>query len=507
MKEEDLYQAVTELPDRLVLEGEKPLPRKGSGLRRWGTLAAVLAVVILAARLLPWGGYHAAAPRDSVEPEASATQGETTLSPADWALAQAEYPKMAPYANKLDFMENGRLRQSDYKAALLAWQESRDALQSETDYTQGLEDFLTRTLPEFLTQQEDSSENLAFAPLNLWSALAALSETTGGSTQAELLALLGAPDQESLRARANALWRANYCDDGRLQSVLAASLWLGDKLTYRQDTLQTLAENYYASVFAGSMTDPEYLKAMQAWIDFQTRGLLTEQLADLGIEPNTVLALVSTLSYRAAWTTAFEASGIGSFHSPTGDLDCKFLKQTGEMNVWQAGGFTALGKGLQGSGSMYFLLPEQGTDPRKLLEDPEALAFLCSPEARGSMKAQPSLVRLKVPEFDVSCTQDLIGGLQNLGLREIFSPQGDFSPLLAEPREGEELCVGWAFQGLRVLIDEKGTSGAAYTVLTETVAGLPPELPELDFTLDRPFLFAVTNTEGLPIFAGLVYQP
>ena len=177
------------------------------------------------------------------------------------------------------------------------------------------------------------------------------------------------------------------------------------------------------------------------------------------------------------------------------------------MNVWQAGGFTALGKGLQGSGSMYFLLPEQGTDPRKLLEDPEALAFLCSPEARGSMKAQPSLVRLKVPEFDVSCTQDLIGGLQNLGLREIFSPQGDFSPLLAEPREGEELCVGWAFQGLRVLIDEKGTSGAAYTVLTETVAGLPPELPELDFTLDRPFLFAVTNTEGLPIFAGLVYQP
>ncbi len=47
MKEDDLYRAVTELPDELVAEGEKPLNRKPfAALRRWGALAAVLAVVI-----------------------------------------------------------------------------------------------------------------------------------------------------------------------------------------------------------------------------------------------------------------------------------------------------------------------------------------------------------------------------------------------------------------------------------------------------------------------------
>ena len=30
---------------------------------------------------------------------------------------------------------------------------------------------------------------------------------------------------------------------------------------------------------------------------------------------------------------------------------------------------------------------------------------------------------------------------------------------------------------------------------------------EIDFTLDKPFVFAITGIDGLPLFVGLVNQP
>ena len=47
---------------------------------------------------------------------------------------------------------------------------------------------------------------------------------------------------------------------------------------------------------------------------------------------------------------------------------------------------------------------------------------------------------------------------------------------------------------------------AAFTVLiTDGEAPSNPE--EYDFNLDRPFLFAITGTDGLPLFMGVVNEP
>ena len=53
-----------------------------------------------------------------------------------------------------------------------------------------------------------------------------------------------------------------------------------------------------------------------------------------------------------------------------------------------------------------------------------------------------------------------------------------------------------------VKIDEDGCEAAAYTVLgVEATAMLGPE-EEIDFTLDKPFVFAITGIDGLPLFVG-----
>ncbi|MBQ9544053.1 MAG: hypothetical protein IJV00_02865 [Clostridia bacterium] len=37
-------------------------------------------------------------------------------------------------------------------------------------------------------------------------------------------------------------------------------------------------------------------------------------------------------------------------------------------------------------------------------------------------------------------------------------------------------------------------------------AGMPPE-EEVDFVLDRPFIFSITAEDGLPLFVGEVNRP
>ena len=76
-----------------------------------------------------------------------------------------------------------------------------------------------------------------------------------------------------------------------------------------------------------------------------------------------------------------------------------------------------------------------------------------------------------------------------------------------------ELCMDNPFDwldkvqhGVRVAIDEEGVTAAAYTEMTLCGSAMPPE-DEVDFVLDRPFLFVIMGADNLPLFIGVVNQP
>ena len=59
---------------------------------------------------------------------------------------------------------------------------------------------------------------------------------------------------------------------------------------------------------------------------------------------------------------------------------------------------------------------------------------------------------------------------------------------------------------VRLTVDEEGVSAAAYTEMMMYGAAMPPD-EEIDFTLDRPFIFVLESYLGLPLFVGVVNQP
>ena len=54
-----------------------------------------------------------------------------------------------------------------------------------------------------------------------------------------------------------------------------------------------------------------------------------------------------------------------------------------------------------------------------------------------------------------------------------------------------------------VEIDENGVTGAAYTKLEISEGAAKPD-DEIDFVLNRPFLFVITGRDGSILFSGIV---
>ena len=112
---------------------------------------------------------------------------------------------------------------------------------------------------------------------------------------------------------------------------------------------------------------------------------------------------------------------------------------------------------------------------------------------------------MSVPKFDVVSDLDLLPGLKALGVTDALDwTVSDYTPLTAG---NDEIFLAQARHAARVSIDEEGCEAVAYTVLAgDNTTGLPPD-DEVDFTLDRPFLFAIEGPDRLPLFAGVVNQP
>ncbi len=422
------------------------------------------------------------------------------------ALAAPLYPEMAPYPNESDYIgPDGRLSEAFNASYDAWWADVRAQREQPEGYAEGMRGFLQNSIHAFLGGAY--GENRVYSPLNVYLALAMLCELTDGQSRAQLLSLLGAEQVETVREQARALWNANYRDDGVVKSVLASSVWLNETVGFIQSTLDTLAEDYYASSFQGRMGTPEYDRMLQTWLNEQTGGLLSEQADGITMDAQTLMTLAATICFKAPWTSKFSLNATEKdvFYAPEEILTVDYMHKSGARSYYWGKSFSAVSLELESDGAMWLLLPEEGVSPEDLLQDTQAMDFLLSRDRYGWENRKHLTVNIAVPRFDIVSDTDLIPGLQALGVRDIFDyTVSDFSPLTTDT---DEVCVSQAKHAARVKIDEEGCEAAAYTVVTMRVgAAMPPE-EELDFTLNRPFIFCITGAQGLPLFVGVVNTP
>lgn len=491
MKHEKLAEALDQISDRHIAEASQ----KKKSLRWLAPVAAALAVAIAGTVCLPFlSSQPAAAEKNDASGHQSLIDHDIQKS---YLLAQAQYPKLIAYPTTYE--------ETTYDA----WWEQQRSLHDQPDgYADSLQPYWNDLLCALMGNNGD--ENFACSPVNIYLALAMLTETTGGESRQQLLNLLNADSMESLRTQAGNVWKAHYNNDGLSTSILSNSLWLEEGYGYNRETINILADHYYASTFQGDLGSEEMNLVLQAWLDEQTGGLLRSQAREMKLDPQSVLALASTIYYQVQWIDEFreENHTEAPFHGAVKKTTETFMnRQLSYGPYFWSDHFGAVYLNLEDGSRMWLVLPDEGTMPAQLIKSGEVTDFLAQRPAdyESNYTNQKSiLVNLSVPKFDVAASMDLCDKLKQLGVTDIFdSSKANFKPIIPQDDGG---YVGQIKHAARVAIDEKGVTAAAFTVIDRCGAGMPP-LEEIDFVLDRPFLFLIESQDGLPLFAGIVNEP
>lgn len=402
------------------------------------------------------------------------------------------YPDMAGYPNEYNLTFD-----NDYEN----WWNDRRAQGYNVSFDEGLWDFCGSSTRQFLSGTE---ENRVYSPLNLYMALSMLAEMTDGESRQQILDLLSAGDMDDLREQAGKLWNANYCNDVAITSILGNSVWLDKSLDYDRSVLDRLAQSYYASGFYGSFGSEEMNKELRNWLNDQTGGLLKDAVEQVELTPEMVLALYSTVLFKGKWDHQFNQKNndVKTFHSPGGDVETEFMNASGNAAYYWGEDFGAIYLNFATGCGMWLILPDDDKSVDEVLASGEYMELV---KSNGNWENSKHLVvNYSVPKFDVSSTIGLTDGLQALGVTDVFQPGAAEFSLLNGDNSG--VYVGKATHSARVKIDEEGCEAAAFTEIVACGATMPPD-EEINFVLDRPFLFVISGMSGQPLFTGTVYQP
>ncbi|HBI51726.1 MAG TPA: hypothetical protein DDX72_02975 [Ruminococcaceae bacterium] len=458
---------------------------------------------------------------ETVPPETVVTTSETTIvterkipqtsvndltylsAPDDAAsvLAEPVYPYFPPYPDESVYTDYDK-----FEEVYDAWSKAKNELHNQhAGYKKGTEPFFRNSIRTFLGEASD--KNKVYSPLSLFMALGMSAEISGGYTRQQFLDVLGQESIEDLRARAKAIWQANYSDDGAAKCILASSVWLNSGISYAQETVDNISDFYYSSVFSGVPGTEEYDKLLQDWLNTQTDGMLDEYASGVKLEPTTVIALASTVNYSGKWRDHFSKDNtkMRSFQTPNGYIGCDFMNTERGMMAYGGSKFTAVSLKLEENGYMRLILPDSGYTAEDLIDDEETISFLLRDRLDTFENKKYLTVALSVPKFDVSQQFDLTKGMKALGITDAFDVSAsDFEPLTDT---AIDISIGSATQASRVTIDETGCKAASFTLISyDGDIGLE-DLDRIELVFDKPFIFEIMSETGLPLFVGIVNDP
>ena len=401
-------------------------------------------------------------------------------------LAKATYPE------RIEYPADGYFR--DYEE----WYQEQNEIRSISTDASGNSEYVKKLLKSALKGQ---NENNVLSPANIYFALCMLAQTTDGSSRDQILDVVGKQNADTLCENANKLWQKMYKNDGNTTCVLANSLWLSNDYDYVSDTVNKLKDKLFSSVYSGDFADKQYSKALENWINEQTSNLLKDSVSGFQFPPENVFSLASTIYFKSGWLSEFSVNFTEekTFHGQKNDTQVEFLNGFQWGYVYSGENFKAVTRALS-DGNVIFILPDSDSSVSQVLMQDDTYSLISG--KYDSLSKTEYRINLSVPKFDVSAKLDLCKVLKNLGVTDVLNPEtSDFTPINTQT----DIFLSQAEHAARFKIDEKGVEGAAYTVMNNTGSSAPEQLPELiDFVVDRPFIFAVTGLDGIPLFVGTI---
>ena len=361
-------------------------------------------------------------------------------------------------------------------------------------------DFAMTMTNTTVSMEKEGKENHLISPLSAMICLSMLANGAEGETLAQMEAVLGMGINDlnkALYAYTSGLYVGKDC-----KVSLADSIWYreGDRLTVKEEFLQTCADWYEAQQYAAPF-DESTRKDINNWVKKYTDGMIDTML-DEPIPADTVMYLINALVFDAKWKEEYEKKDIKSleFTALDGTVSSVEMMCSEETRYLTVEGGYGVARPYKGMAYCFVgLLPEEGTNVYDFVASLDGETWL---NMWGAMTRET--VYTRIPEFTYDSSMLLRPVLEQMGMTDLFdSAKADLSGI-GTSSAGNLYCGG-VYQKTYIEVNRNGTKAAAITwAENKDQADAVPSDP-MTVYLDRPFVYAIVdNVTGLPLFVGIV---
>ncbi|PJM79288.1 serpin family protein [Bifidobacterium scaligerum] len=395
---------------------------------------------------------------------------------------------------------------------------ARPATQAAADSVSA---FAYQSSPEFLTMKstQDSNGNVNYSPTSMWMALAIAAQGADGTTRSQMDDLLGTKslrtdDYQSLLRSINGRYNGS-----KSEMSAANSLWVDSQYTLADAFKATVKGSFDANIQSLPFNDAA-AKQMSHWISSHTKNVLKPNIT---LQDKEVISIINTVFADGRWKDPFEPEETTSqtFRGEDGDTEVPMMQRLFDDMVWAHDSdndtWQRVSIPFDNGGSLTILLPAAGHFD-EIASDTEKLRWAmstcldseygCTTDAPAGwgVAAEAVMVDVSLPKFTIDSTfpsDQTIATFRQLGLTDAFMPgTADLSKMTGSA--SDDLSIGSIIQGTRIEVNENGAKAAAFTKMGVEAAGAPAEQQFVEFTVDRPFLYALTTPDTIPLFIGAV---
>jgi serpin B len=216
------------------------------------------------------------------------------------------------------------------------------------------------------------------------------------------------------------------------------------------------------------------------------------------------MVLLNAIYFNGIWSKKFDEKGTHNlpFTKVNGTtIDVPTMKKEEKLEYTSNSLFSAVkipyGKGQY---NMMVILPAQNKKTQDVIN---SLTSANWKKWATEFEIKDPVV-VSMPRFKFEFETELKKVLTTMGMEKAFQPGiADFSKIA-----NEDLYISSAVHKSYIDVNENGTEAAAVTSITFTTTSIGNEPPKTYFTVDKPFVFAITEKDtGAILFIGEVQHP
>ncbi len=357
-----------------------------------------------------------------------------------------------------------------------------------------------------IESKASSNDNTMISPLSVSLALAMTYNGAVGETKTEM--------EKTLKLYGLTTGQINNAYQSLVAALQSADpdvlLEIADAIYYRKEVnvkpdFVTVNKTFYDAAVAplDFNNSASALKTINGWVADKTRDKIPTIIDQ--IDPQLVMILLNAIYFNGKWKSKFGDSNTHSLPFTFGDGTRKEVAQMNQESDFEYASndlFSAVNLPYgKGDYRMTVILPNSNkttSDVLAKLDNDNWSSWMKSFELKNH-------VVVTMPRFKFSWQMKLNDILSEMGMKKAFIPSvADFTGIA-----DLDLFISYVIHKTFIDVNENGTEAAAVTAVGVFVTSIPGNEPQkIYFTVDRPFIFAISEKNtGSILFIGEMNAP